>query len=405
MQTSKTVDRPSLSPWILLPLRLFLGITFIYAGIQKFTDPQFFYPNTAGFIGKQMLAFAHGSPIGGFLLHVVVPNALLFGFMVAYGEIAIGLGVLIGLLLRPAAFFGLLLSLVFFLSVTWRVYPYFYGADIVFVFCWLTLLLNGPLNTGLPSVDEFLALNLLPSASPEPQKRLAGVLDFMLGTSLRRAEEPALLANTATDVLKGSSQRGSQQQRTNQQRTTQQKRLIAAEQRAREVRRSFLQGSLLGGGIVFGLGAIIIAYRSLFSATADTTQPSQDTTSNSGTGSGNTGATTPTVAASQTGSSTAIAQVKDVAVNSSTTFTIPATGDPGLLIHLNNGQFVAYDALCTHAGCQVDYDPTQQLIACPCHGAEFDPAKAAAVVAGPAPTPLTGVAISVDSATGAITLH
>jgi thiosulfate dehydrogenase (quinone) large subunit len=404
MQTPKKVYQPHISPWILLPLRLFLGITFIYAGIQKFTDPQFFYPAKAGFIGKQMLAFAHGSPIGGFLLHVVVPNALLFGFMVAYGEIAIGLGVLIGLLLRPAAFFGLLLSLVFFLSVTWRVYPYFYGADIVFVFCWLTLLLNGPLNTGLPTVDEFLALNLLPSASPEQQRGFAGALDFILGTTMRSAEEPALLTNTAPDTLKGSSQRGTQP-RANQQRNSQQKRLMA-EQRAREVRRGFLQGTLLGGGIVFGLGAMILAYRSLFSTTTDTTLPTQDTPSNSGTSSGSTGATaTPTAAAPQTGSSTAIAQVKDVTANSSTTFTIPSTGDPGLLIHLNNGQFVAYDALCTHAGCQVGYDPTQQLITCPCHGAEFDPAKAAAVVAGPAPTPLTGVAISVDSATGAITLH
>src|SRR5438552_5257759 len=161
MQLPKKVYQPRISTLILLPLRLFLGITFVYAGIQKFTDPQFFHPDKAGFIGKQMLAFANGSPIGGFLLHVVVPNALLFGFMVAYGEIAIGLGVLIGLLLRPAAFFGLFLSLIFFFSVTWRVYRYFYGADIVFVFCSLTLLLYGPLYTGLPTVDEFLALILL----------------------------------------------------------------------------------------------------------------------------------------------------------------------------------------------------------------------------------------------------
>ena len=38
---------------ILLPLRLFLGITFLYAGIQKLTDPQFFNPSATGFIGKR----------------------------------------------------------------------------------------------------------------------------------------------------------------------------------------------------------------------------------------------------------------------------------------------------------------------------------------------------------------
>ncbi len=403
MQAQKSFNHPHISPWVLLPLRLFLGITFIYAGIQKFTDPQFFHPDKAGFIGKQMIAFANGSPIHGFLLNVVVPHAMLFGFMVAYGEIAIGLGVLIGLLFRPAAFFGLLLSLIFFLSVTWRVYPYFYGADIVFVFCWLTLLINGPLNTGLLTVDEFLALNLLPPSSAQQQKGFAGIVDFILGTTVRPVEEPVALVDTPTETIKGTQQRGVQQ-RNAQQRIAQQRRQNAA-QRAREIRRSFLQGTLLGSGIMLGLGAMIYAYNTFLFTTTDTTTNTQNNGGTGSTGDGTNGST-PTPSTTQTGSSSgAIAQVKSVAANSSTTFTIPSTGDPGLLIHLNNGQFVAYDALCTHAGCQVDYDPSQQLIVCPCHGAEFDPAKAAAVVAGPAPTPLSAVAISVDSATGAITLR
>jgi thiosulfate dehydrogenase (quinone) large subunit len=403
MQAQKSFYKSQISPWILLPLRLFLGVTFIYAGIQKFTDPQFFHSNKPGFIGRQMIAFANGSPIGGFLLHVVVPHAMLFGFMVAYGEIAIGLGVLIGLLLRPAAFFGMLLSLIFFLSVTWHVYPYFYGADIVFIFCWLTLLLNGPLNTGLPTVDEFLALNLLSSSSVQQQRGVAGILGFILGTTLHSVEEPIISDDTPAMAMLGTQQHGNQQRNLQQRNVRQQsarQRQLSAAQKAREMRRSFLQGSLLGGGIVFGLGAMILAYRTFFFSPDDTS------TSTSGdAGSSTTGATTSTPAATQGNSSTtAIAQVKSVAVNDSTAFTIPSSGDPGLLIHLNNGQFVAYDALCTHAGCQVAYDPSQQLIVCPCHGAEFDPAKAAAVVAGPAPTPLSSVTIHVNSATGAITL-
>ena len=404
MQTQKSFYKSHISPWVLLPLRLFLGVTFIYAGIQKFTDPQFFHSNKPGFIGRQMIAFANGSPIGGFLLHVVVPHSMAFGFMVAYGEIAIGLGVLIGLLFRPAAFFGLLLSLIFFFSVTWHVYPYFYGADIVFVFCWLTLLINGPLNTGLPTVDEFLALNLLSSSSVQQQRGAAGILDFILGTTIRSAEKSTPIDDTPATAPLGTQLHGNQQrtiqQRNARQQSARQRQQIAA-QKAREARRSFLQGSLLGGGIVFGLGAMILAYRTLFFSADDTS-----TSTSTGTGSSSTGTTGTTTPAATQGSSTtnAIAQVKSVAVNSSVAFTIPSSGDPGILVHLNNGQFVAYDALCTHAGCQVDYDPSQQLIVCPCHGAEFDPAKTAAVVAGPAPTPLSPVTIHVDSATGAITL-
>jgi Rieske Fe-S protein len=46
---------------------------------------------------------------------------------------------------------------------------------------------------------------------------------------------------------------------------------------------------------------------------------------------------------------------------------------------------VAYRAICTHARCLVGFDPNSRLIVCACHGAEFDPRRGAAVVAGPAP--------------------
>ena len=146
---------PLVSGRVLAPLRLFLGMTFLYAGIQKLTDPQFFNPHAAGYIGRQILAFAHGSPIKGVLLSVVLPHATFYGGLIAYGEIAIGLGTLVGFLARPAAAFGLLLSLVFFLSASWNVHPYFYGADIVFVFAWLTLGLQP--HAGLPNLDARVA--------------------------------------------------------------------------------------------------------------------------------------------------------------------------------------------------------------------------------------------------------
>ena len=105
------------------------------------------------------------------------------------------------------------------------------------------------------------------------------------------------------------------------------------------------------------------------------------------------------------GAGTPIAQVNAVQNNSSVNFTIASNNDPGILVRLNNGQFVAYDATCTHAGCPVDYDPSSQMLVCPCHGATFDPSKNAAVIQGPAPTPLTSVPVHVDSATGSIIVN
>ena len=78
------------------------------------------------------------------------------------------------------------------------------------------------------------------------------------------------------------------------------------------------------------------------------------------------------------------------------TFTDPATGDPGLVLQLTKGQFVAYDAVCPHAGCTVGYSPGARLIVCPCHGSEFDPTTGA-VISPPAPRGLTQIHLAVNA--------
>lgn len=367
---------PMKKGWFLLPLRLFLGITFIYAGIQKLTDPQYFNASARGYIGKQIAAFATDSPLHNFLMQVVVPHASFFGALIAYGEIAVGLGALVGLLLRPAAFFGLLLSITFFLTATWRVYPYFYGSDIVFIFCWITLILAGPLNTGLPSLDALLVPRLLRSLSSEQRAVLAQPLYVLTGvgeTSTVQQQSSQWLARPTT--AKGK---------------------FAAARAAQESRRSFILGTVTGGMGMLILTWFTLSLHSILQPLANNAQaPSSPTSSGSTSGSSSTPGST---------SSNAIAKVSAVPTNSSVSFTIPSNNDPGILVHLDSGQFVAYDATCTHAGCPVDYDPGQHLLVCPCHGAAFDPAKNGAVVQPPAQTPLTSVTIHINSSTGEITL-
>jgi thiosulfate dehydrogenase [quinone] large subunit len=377
MVSQKQFSHSETSSWVMLPLRLFLGVTFVYAGIQKFTDPQFLQPGTPGYIGKQLVAFASGSPLHTFLLQFAAPHALFFGFLVAYGEIAIGLGTLFGILLRPAAFFGILINCMFFLSATWRVYPFFYSSDIVFVFCWLTLLLNGPGNTGLPTFDEFLAIALVQYAQPQRQLARARSLSFLLGVP------PFLTLPDATSTQ-----------------TVKQRKIL---QRGTQARRSFLFGMLGGGTAMFAILGIIYTFsRRLEPASQpETTEPS---TAASALVTPPTDAT-PTATPTSGGTSSAIAQISAIPRNSAVAFTLPSSGDPGVLIHTQGDKFVAFDAICTHSGCQVAYDPSIQLLACPCHGAEFDPDHQATPVQGPALTPLAPVAIHIDSATGAITLQ
>lgn len=121
-----------------------MGFTFLYAGLQHLTDPAYFAPSMAGYIGKLVIGYSTGSPIHGFLIGVVEPNAVAFGYSVAIGECLIGIAVLTGFLFRIAALAGLLLNFTFYLSATWNAFPFYFGSDIVFVMCWLTLLLTGP---------------------------------------------------------------------------------------------------------------------------------------------------------------------------------------------------------------------------------------------------------------------
>src|SRR5215211_2630191 len=88
---------------------------------------------------------------------------------------------------------------------------------------------------------------------------------------------------------------------------------------------------------------------------------------------------------------TAIASESEVAPGSALKF--EDSGNPAFLVHLDNGKFVAYSAICTHQGCTVAYKDGN--LACPCHGSVFDPANGASVVAGPAQRPLPEIPVKV----------
>ena len=60
---------------------------------------------------------------------------------------------------------------------------------------------------------------------------------------------------------------------------------------------------------------------------------------------------------------------------------------PALLIHTEDGQLHAFNAICTHLGCTVQFRADMQKIYCACHGGEYDP-NTGKNIAGPPPKPL-----------------
>ncbi len=115
-------------------------------------------------------------------------------------------------------------------------------------------------------------------------------------------------------------------------------------------------------------------------------------------------ANNPVVQSSQPTTNTQlIANASSIPSDQSLIYNDPSLG-PIILIHLDNGTFVAYSAICTHAGCQVQFDPSLKDIVCPCHGAVYDPYHNAEVIGGPAPYPLQNIPIQYNPSTGNIYL-
>lgn len=313
---------PAVDRWALygtVPLRLFLGATFVYAGLQKIADPGFLAPGASTYIGAQLQGFAPHSPIGFLLEWFAIPAPQLAGIGVIAAELIIGALTLLGLATRWAASAGALLSFVLFLTASWTVQPYFLGSDSIYTVGWITLVIVG--DQGVLSVRRFFFQSPARSYWADPGRR-----------------------------------------------------------------RLLLQ---LGGAGVAVVWALAILPRSRGGSLAGGPTPSTAP------------AATPSVVTSPTG--TRIGALSDLQSSGSLTFTDPASGDPAVAVALSGGNVVAFDAICTHAGCQVAYDSSQRLLTCPCHGAAFDPSHNAAVVAGPAPTPLAQVKVVVGADGGVYT--
>lgn len=265
-------------------IRLFLGVTFIYGGWNKATDPGFLDPKSAHYLGAQITSYLSTSPIS-FLLKHMVEHATLFGWVIILTEFAIGIATLTGIALELAALGGFFLSITLWLSATWTVKPYFLGSDTAYAILWLALFFLVRQNT-------------------KGRRVMALVPDLK-----DRREVIRILGIAATSVA-----------------------------------------------------AVFVGKR------FETSNPTPET-------------------------GTALAKVADFPIGSTKEF-VAADGSPAVLFRTKTGVF-AYSRVCTHQGCSVAYDSNSNLLICPCHGAQFDPTKDGAAVAGPVKIPLPKIKVEI----------
>lgn len=135
-------DTRSAAIWLFI--RLYLGYAWLTAGWGKVRNDAWTGENAGaalqGFLNGALAKSKEGGDVTGwyasFLENSVLPNAKIFSFMVAYGELLIGLGLIVGLLTGVAAFFGAFMNVSFLFAGTLSTNPLLFILATWLVLAW-----------------------------------------------------------------------------------------------------------------------------------------------------------------------------------------------------------------------------------------------------------------------------
>jgi thiosulfate dehydrogenase [quinone] large subunit len=128
-----------------LPIRLFVGFSWLEAGFHKFGDPGWTGGGASlrGYWDRAAAIPEQGRPPISFEWYRDFINALLtgnhegwFAWAITLGEIAVGLGLLLGVLTGIAAFFGALMNMSFLLAGSASTNPVLFTLGIGLILAW-----------------------------------------------------------------------------------------------------------------------------------------------------------------------------------------------------------------------------------------------------------------------------
>jgi len=160
----------SLSAWFVLALRLMFGFAFLDTGLTKLTAGPF---DAAGYLAHVPAA----SPLHGLFVWMA-GTPWFVGFVnvaVPWGEFLIGLGLLVGGLVRLAAFFGASMMFLFYFG-NWSVEHGLINSDFAYMVVFLALAAFGAGHIiGLDAFIEQYELDGVPLVEKYPR------LEYVLG--------------------------------------------------------------------------------------------------------------------------------------------------------------------------------------------------------------------------------
>ncbi|MFB7633105.1 DoxX family protein [Streptomyces sp. NPDC056149] len=127
---------------VLLPLRIFLGLISVYAGMGKLCDPVYFDGGQRGSMVTWLLSL-HPWELAVPLRDFAVAHPVGAGLTVAFLQVVVGVLTICGLWQRVAAAFGALLSAALLMTVSWRAFPAYDAPDIIYLAAWSPLIIAG----------------------------------------------------------------------------------------------------------------------------------------------------------------------------------------------------------------------------------------------------------------------
>jgi len=336
-------------------LRIFLGGTMLYAGLDKvILDPRFLQADGVGSIGDTLRLFVTaGGPLAPLVSAVAVGQPVLIGAVMAGTQVLVGALLLSGSWVRLGALLGAAISLSLALTASWGVSPYYYGNDLPYLVAFLALAAigdGGVLRAGAPVTrghdpqrraalftggGALLALLALVALD---RSRLAGLLAQNGGSDPAASPSASASASEApaASATPGSDEDGEKDDDDDDENDGEMKSPQPSE-------------SASGGGGGGGTSGAVIKG-------ADALSPGQ-------------------------------------ALNFS------AGGTAAVLLK-DGGTYRAFERACTHQGTNVDWDSANGSFYCSNHGARFSAAGDAIV--GPARTALRPITVSV-AADGSVT--
>ena len=113
--------------WFWFIVRLYVGYQWLTAGLEKLTGHDFT-------IGSSFGQATHGG--AWFLQHAILPNTAALAYVVTFGEVLVGLGLIFGVLTGIAAFFGVFMNLNFILAGAVSINPIIGMLALLLVLAW-----------------------------------------------------------------------------------------------------------------------------------------------------------------------------------------------------------------------------------------------------------------------------